>query len=177
MKPIVKRLKFSEKTRYQIINIKTKTKIPTYATICRWGFCYSLSQDSIPSPVPLVFDSHLEITWETFIGNTGSLIPIALKQYCHNHNLLLDSDSIKRQFELHLARGIGYLAGMKLSGIEELMELALNPPTPTKPSSEIIKLQSKPKPAIKLVWQILEEPETGQGKGSRSKLSHKMFEL
>ncbi|MGL5075970.1 MAG: hypothetical protein ACRDBG_09025 [Waterburya sp.] len=76
-----------------------------------------------------------------------------------------------------MARGIGYLAGMKLSGIEELMELALNPPTPTKPSSEIIKLQSKPKPAIKLVWQILEEPETGQGKGSRSKLSHKMFEL
>ena len=39
MQPIVKRLRFSEKTRYQIINIKTKTQIPTYAAICRWGIC------------------------------------------------------------------------------------------------------------------------------------------
>ncbi|WP_072013940.1 DNA sulfur modification protein DndE [Myxosarcina sp. GI1] len=125
MQPIVKRLRFSKKTRYQIINIKTKTQIPTYAAICRWGICYSLAQGTIPSPVPQVFDSNLEITWEAFVGDTGAAIPAALVQFCHQHNLPLDSESLKRQFELHLARGIAYLVGLKLSGIEELIGLAL----------------------------------------------------
>ena len=61
MQPIVKRLRFSGKTRYQIINIKTKTQIPTYAAICRWGICYSLAQNTVPSPVPQVFDSNNEL--------------------------------------------------------------------------------------------------------------------
>ncbi|WP_019503817.1 DndE family protein [Pleurocapsa sp. PCC 7319] len=57
MQPIVKRLRFSEKTRYQIINIKTKTQIPTYAAICRWGICYSLAQDSVQQKV---LESHFK---------------------------------------------------------------------------------------------------------------------
>lgn len=124
MQPIVKRLRFSEKTRYQIINIKTKTGIPTYAAICRWGICYSLAQDSVPSPVPQVFDSNLEISWSTFVGDTGVAIPAALIQFCHRHNLPKNSESIAKQFELHLARGIAYLVGLKLSGIVDLVELA-----------------------------------------------------
>jgi DNA sulfur modification protein DndE len=139
MQPIVKRLRFSEKTRYQIINIKTKTQIPTYAAICRWGICYSLAQDTVPSTVPQVFDSNLEISWETFVGDTGAVIPAAVIQFCRQHKLSLDSESIKRQFELHLARGIAYLVGLKLSGIEELIGLALvdrsaKPEIETKPS-------------------------------------------
>ena len=168
MKPIVKRLRFSEKTRYQIINIKTKTQIPTYAAICRWGICYSLAQGSVPSPVPQVFDSNLEITWETFVGDTGAAIPAALLQFCYQHNLPLDSKSVQKQFELHLARGISYLAGLKLFKIESLISLALVNPssqrlpraTSTGPALTVDKSQIKTKPeaeqrpeSIKLVWQ------------------------
>ena len=188
MQPIVKRLRFSEKTRYQIINIKTKTQIPTYAAICRWGICYSLAQDSVPSPVPLVFDSNLEITWETFVGDTGVAIPAAVFQFCYQHNLSLDSESIKKQFELHLARGIAYLVGLKLSGIEELMELALidrsaKPEIETKSSlspiaNQIITKVTKPSifqpkletktelksESIKLVWQALDKVKAAKRK-------------
>ena len=196
MQPIVKRLRFSEKTRYQIINIKTKTQIPTYAAICRWGICYSLAQNTVPSPVPQVFDSNLEITWSTFVGDTGAIIPAAVIQFCYQHNLPLDSESIERQFELHLARGIAYLVGLKLSGIEELVGLALvdrstEPEIETKlslptaanklttkvsePSTSRLKppvetkLQSNP---IKLVWQETKKVTTGKGKkrpGKKSK--------
>ena len=152
MKPIVKRLRFSEKTRYQIINIKTKTQIPTYAAICRWGICYSLAQGSVPSPIPQVFDSNLEITWETFVGDTGAAIPAALLQFCYQHNLPLDSKSVQKQFELHLARGISYLAGLKLFKIESLISLAL---VNSSNKSQIeTKLEAEQKPeSIKLVWQ------------------------
>ena len=185
MQPIVKRLRFSEKTRYQIITLKTKTKIPTYAAICRWGFCYSLSQDSIPSPVTLLFDSDLEIGWETFIGDTGVAILAALIQYCAQKGLPLNSESIKSQFELHLARGIAYLVGIKPSGIEELVGLTLcsNNVLPEKnatssaksittkiaaidiPRPEVKTLaQAKP---IKLVWQVNSCDEVRKGKKRR----------
>ena len=176
MRPVVKRLRFSEKTRYQIINIKTKTGIPTYAAICRWGICYSLAQDSVPSPIPQVFDSNLEITWSTFVGDTGVAIPAALIQFCHRHNLPLDSESIAQQFELHLARGIAYLVGLKLSGIVDLVELAsttsagvrteptLSSPTRaiSQPKAKVnstttrclqLASQSQPTP-IKFVWEV-----------------------
>lgn len=193
MQPIVKRLRFSEKTRYQIINIKTKTQIPTYAAICRWGICYSLAQNTVPSPIPQVFDSNLEITWSTFVGNTGAIIPAAVIQFCHQHNLPLDSESIERQFELHLARGISYLVGLKLSGIEELVGLALvdrstkakietksslslaNEATieVTEPSICQQKPETELKPnSIKLVWHAPEKVITGKGKkrpGKKSK--------
>ena len=190
MQPIVKRLRFSEKTRYQIINIKTKTQIPTYAAICRWGICYSLAQNTVPSPVPQVFDSNLEITWSTFVGDTGATIPTAVIQFCRQHNLPLDSESIERQFELHLARGIAYLVGLKLSGIEELVGLALvdrsiKPKIETKSSLSLANkatigvtepsiCQQKPetelKPnSIKLVWHAPEKVITGKSKKRISK--------
>ena len=188
MQPIVKRFRFSEKTRYQIINIKTQTQIPTYAAICRWGICYSLAQGSVPSPVPQVFDSNLEITWETFVGDTGAAIPVALIQFCHQHNLPLDSESLKRQFELHLARGIAYLVGLKLSEIEELIGLALVdrstepeiktklpfPPVANRATTEVTETsrckQTQPKSnSIKLVWQVPEKVTTGKSKKRISK--------
>ena len=195
MQPIVKRLRFSEKTRYQIINIKTKTQIPTYAAICRWGVCYSLAQNTVPSPVPQVFDSNLEIAWSTFVGDTGAVIPAAVIQFCHQHNLPLDSESLKRQFELHLARGIAYLVGLKLSGIEELIGLALvdrstEPEIKTKLSLPTVENEatievtepsmSRLKPrvetklksnSIKLVWHAPEKVTTEKGKKRPSKKS------
>ena len=188
MQPIVKRLRFSEKTRYQIINIKTKTQIPTYAAICRWGsMLQRLAQNTVPSPILQVFDSNLEITWSTFVGDTGAAIPAAVIQFCRQHNLPLDSESIERQFELHLARGIAYLVGLKLSGIEELVRLALvdrsiKPKIETKLSLSLVnkatievtepsmsrlkprvetKLQSN---SIKLVWHTPEKATTGKSK-------------
>ncbi|MEL6439120.1 MAG: DNA sulfur modification protein DndE [Cyanobacteria bacterium J06621_8] len=180
MTPIVKRLRFSSKTRYQLINLKSKTKVPTYATICRWGICHSLAQNSIPSPVHLVFDSTLEIAWETFVGETGDMIPIALTMFCLKRGLPLDEDSIKQQFQLHLARGIGYLAGMRLTSIVDLLELINNTPAPssslTKAPYSKLGANSKSNPdsnqpiptkldslsSIKLVWQTRDDMSKGK---------------
>ena len=152
-----------------------------------------MAQNTVPSPVPQVFDSNLEITWSTFVGDTGAAIPAAVIQFCYQHNLPLDSESIERQFELHLARGIAYLVGLKLSGIEELVGLALvdrstEPRIETKSSlslaneatievTEPLIYQQKPetklKPnSIKLVWHTPEKVITGKGKkrpGKKSK--------
>ena len=139
-----------------------------------------------------MFDSNLEITWETFVGDTGAAIPAALIQFCHQHNLPLDSESLKRQFELHLARGIAYLVGLKLSGIEELIGLALVDrstkteseaklflsPTANRVTIEARKAsrcrheseETQPESnSIKLVWQVPEKVTTGKSKKRISK--------
>ena len=150
-----------------------------------------MAQNTVPSPVPQVFDSNLEITWSTFVGDTGAIIPAAVIQFCHQHNLPLDSESIERQFELHLARGIAYLVGLKLSGIEELVGLALVdrftkpkietklslPPVANEATIEVTEpliYQQKPetelKPnSIKLVWQETKKITTGKSKKRISK--------
>ncbi|MGL5079168.1 MAG: DNA sulfur modification protein DndE [Waterburya sp.] len=182
MEPIIKRLRFSEKTRYQIINIKAKTKVQTYATICRWGVCYSLAQKHVPSSVPLVFDSNLEISWETFVGDTGFAIPAALITFCQRHGLPLNTESLKYQFELHLARGIAYLAAMKLSGIEKLIKLtetgdketsvypikvlALDQETLKQNIKEDDEATSKP---VKLIWQTPVKTRADLAKSKRQK--------
>ena len=134
MQPPVERIKLSQTARDQLIKLKRYTKIEQWNILCRWGFCRSLAEGTIPYPVPLPADSNLELTWRVFAGELSDVLIIALKQRCHNDGLGTDAEILTQQFRLHLHRGIGYLAGdIKLKNIEQLTELsvtgidALNP--------------------------------------------------
>ncbi|MGC1198980.1 MAG: DndE family protein, partial [Geitlerinemataceae cyanobacterium] len=79
------------------------------------------------SPVPLRLDSNVEIAWRVFGGEIADILALALKQRCHNDGLGTDPDTLKTQFNLHLHRGIGYLAGdPDLESIEKLVALVGN---------------------------------------------------
>ncbi|NJO53252.1 MAG: DndE family protein, partial [Leptolyngbyaceae cyanobacterium RM2_2_4] len=34
--------------------------------LCRWAFCYSLAEATIPSPLTMPADSNVEMTWPVF---------------------------------------------------------------------------------------------------------------
>ena len=127
MEPPIDRIRLSQTAKDQLTKLKRNTKIDQWNILCRWAFCRSLAESSIPSPVPIPADSNVEMTWRIFGGEIADFLLIALKQRCHNDGLGTDKETLASQFRLHLHRGIGYLAGdPSIKKIEDLIALILN---------------------------------------------------
>lgn len=128
MEPPIDRIKLSQSAKDQLTKLKRNTKIDQWNILCRWAFCRSLAEPTLPSPVPIPADSNVEMSWRVFGGDIADILLMALKQRCHNDGLPLDRETLANQFRLHLHRGIGYLAGdPHLKTIEDLIALALPP--------------------------------------------------
>ena len=122
----IERVRLAKTAEDQLIKLKRSTKIKQWNILCRWAFCRSLAEPSVPSPVPIKTDSKVEIAWNVFGGEIADILLIALKQRCHKDGLSTEPETLKQQFTLHLHRGIGYLAGdNSLSAIEDLVGLSL----------------------------------------------------
>ncbi|MBD2576459.1 DNA sulfur modification protein DndE [Oscillatoria sp. FACHB-1406] len=125
MEPPLERFKLSQTAKDQLVKLKRHTKIDQWNILCRWAFCRSLAEPTIPSIIPIPADSNVELTWRVFGGELADLLAIALTQRCHNDGLATDKETLATQFRLHLHRGIGYLAGdTNLRKIEDLVQLA-----------------------------------------------------
>ena len=128
MEPPVERIKLSQNAKDQLIKLKRYTKITQWNILCRWAFCRSLAEPTIPSPIPIPLDSNVEIAWQVFGGEMSDIFTIALKQRCQKDGLGSDRETLAMQFRLHLHRGIGYLAGdPNITSIEHLIDLAIAP--------------------------------------------------
>ena len=126
MEPPIDRIRLSQTAKDQLLKLRRQTKIDQWNILCRWAFCRSLAEPSIPSPVPLPADSNVELTWRIFGGDISDILLIALKQRCHNDGLSLSKETLATQFRLHLHRGIGYLSGdQNIKKIEDLIALAV----------------------------------------------------
>ncbi|MGB3208386.1 MAG: DNA sulfur modification protein DndE [Crinalium sp.] len=126
MEPPINTIKLSQTAKDQLTKLKRFTKIDQWNILCRWAFCRSLAEPTIPSPVPIITDSNVEMTWRVFGGELADILIIALKQRCHNDGLGTDKETLATQFRLHLHRGIGYLAGdPNIKKIEDLINIAV----------------------------------------------------
>lgn len=120
----IERFKLSQTAKDQLIRLKKITRIEQWNILCRWAFCRSLAEPSIPSPVTIPADSNVELTWKVFGGEIADLLFIALKQRCYNDHLEINHDTLYHQFRLHLHRGISYLSGDEhLKSITDLIWL------------------------------------------------------
>ena len=122
----IERVRISKTAEDQLVKLKRNTKIKQWNILCRWAFCRSLAEPSIPSPVPIKTDSKVEIAWNVFGGEIADILLISLKQRCYQDGIEINNDTLKQQFTLHLHRGIGYLAGdNEIRQIEDLVEIGL----------------------------------------------------
>ncbi len=127
MEPPIERFRLSQSAKDQLIRLKRHTKIDQWNILCRWAFCLSLGESSIPSPVPIPADSNVELTWRVFAGEMSDILLIALKQRTYNDGLGTDKETLAHQFRLHLHRGIAYLAAdTNIKKIENLIDVGVN---------------------------------------------------
>src|SRR5215218_9787331 len=106
----IEHIRLSQQAKEQLIKLKRSTGIQHWNILCRWAFCVSLAEPSIPSPVKIPADSSDEMEWKVFGGAHQELYYALLKQRCHHDGLGTSDEVLTSQFRLHLHRGIGYLA-------------------------------------------------------------------
>lgn len=117
-------IRVSERGRQQLIALKRRTGIENWNILCRWAFCASLSEDTVPPNEDITVNSSIEMTWKTFGGQHEGLYRALLKHRCHKDRIPLEAQNLEKYFKLHLHRGISYLYGnKKLRSIADLVSL------------------------------------------------------
>lgn len=128
----VERFHLSQHAKDRLVVLKRRTGIRQWNVICRWAFCRSLAEQSLPSNTSSSPDSNVEMSWRVFGGPEADTYAAILRYRCMVDGLDIDRTTLAHQFRLHLHRGIDYLATeCKSDGILGLVRLALDPPRPS----------------------------------------------
>ena len=123
---IIRQIRLSNSAKDKLSRLKGKTGIQNWNVLCRWAFCYSLKEGTIPTDIEINSDSNVEMSWLTFAGEYYELYEALIKEWCIQNNLGTDSDVLSKYFKLHLERGIGYLSGTNfIKDINDLLDLAI----------------------------------------------------
>ena len=122
----IEHIRLSQQARDQLIRLKRWTGIENWNVLCRWAFCISLAEPSIPPPTKIPADSSVEMTWRVFGGTHHDIYLALLKERCHKDGIGTSDEVVSAQFRLHLHRGIGYLAALvsdkQLKSITDLIK-------------------------------------------------------
>ncbi len=120
-------IRLSSAAKDRLSNLKRKTGISQWNILCRWAFCLSLAEKSIPSEIDIVTDSNVEMSWRTFTGpGNEELFLVLLKARCLRDQIPTDTRTLTQQFKLHLHRGIGYLTTSgKIRCLVDLLSLTM----------------------------------------------------
>ena len=123
---IIKQIKLSNAAKDKLSRLKGKTGIQNWNVLCRWAFCFSLKEGTIPTDIDINSDSNVEMSWLTFAGEYHELYESLIKEWCIENDLGTDNDTIAKYFKLHLERGIGYLSGTNfVKDIKDLLDKSL----------------------------------------------------
>ncbi len=123
---MIETVRLSEKARIQLITLKRRTGLQNWNVLCRWAFCVSLAEPSVPPKEEIPSDSSVEMSWKVFTGGAEDVYWSLLVVRAKRDSIPLDKDRLLEYFRLHLHRGISYLNGSTaLRGIADLGRMVL----------------------------------------------------
>ena len=121
---IRKQIKLSNVSKVRLGRLKGKTGIKNWNVLCRWALCYSLSENTMPTDLPIIADSNVEMSWYTFGGEYSDIYDALMIAWCKKMNLPTDEETISKYFKLHLERGIAHLSGTNfIKNLDDLVHL------------------------------------------------------
>jgi len=118
-------LRTSANVRNSLTRIKTITGIPNWNIICRWAFCLSLKQTSLPREVDEKLDG-IEIDYDTLVGKNKSIYTQLLINNLISHKVEIDKKNLTKYLYAHVNRGVNIIYTNKLKDISGLMNLTNN---------------------------------------------------
>ena len=123
---IIKQVRLSQQSKEQLSRLKAKTGIKNWNILCRWALAYSLSEKTLPTDLPIVADSNLEMSWYTFGGEYYEIYEALIKAWCLQMHLPTDDETVSKYFRLNLERGISHLCGTGfIKSTDDLIRFAI----------------------------------------------------
>ena len=77
---IVKQIHLSNAAKDKLARLKGKTGIQNWNVLCRWAFCLSLQEETVPTDIEINSDSNVEMSWFTFAGEYHEIYEALIKQ-------------------------------------------------------------------------------------------------
>jgi len=94
----------------RLSRLKKYTGVENWNILCRWAFCKSLADETIPPQIDYKGETGVEMTWKVFGGAQQEIYMALLRERCVKDGLGDDYKMLSEQFWLHLHRGLGHLA-------------------------------------------------------------------
>ena len=116
----IDQLRTSANVRNSLTRIKTITGIPNWNIICRWAFCLSLKQTSLPREVDEKLDG-IEIDYDILVGKNKSIYTQLLINNLISHKVEIDRKNLTKYLYAHVNRGVNIIYTNKLKDISGLM--------------------------------------------------------
>ena len=116
-------LRTSANVRNSLTRIKTITGIPNWNIICRWAFCLSLKQTSLPREVDEKLDG-IEIDYDILVGKNKSIYTQLLINNLISHKVEIDRKNLTKYLYAHVNRGVNIIYTNKLKDISGLFKLS-----------------------------------------------------
>lgn len=123
---IVKQIRLSQHSKEKLSRLKGKTGIKNWNILCRWAFCYSLSEKTVPTDIEIIADSNLEMSWYTFAGEYSEIYEALMRSWCIEMGIVANEANMAKYFILNLERGISHLCGTGfIKNLDDLVRLAI----------------------------------------------------
>ncbi len=118
----IDQLRTSTHLKNILSRVKTRTGIQNMNVICRWGFCLSLKQTSLPRDIDEKLDG-VTIDYDTFAGKNKIIYTQLLVNNMVKHDVEITRRSLAKYLNSHVNRGINIIYNNKLKSIVGLLKL------------------------------------------------------
>lgn len=121
---IMRQIRLSNRAKERLSRLKGKTGIKNWNVLCRWAYCYSLKENTIPTSENIDGDSNVEMSWYTFAGEYSDLYEALIIAWCKKMDIPTDNETMAKYIKMHIERGISYLSGTNfIKDLDSLLRL------------------------------------------------------
>jgi DNA sulfur modification protein DndE len=106
----------SQNNKNAMNRLKGVTGIKYWNTLCRYAFCISIKEGSVPRILDEKNDG-VEMNFDTFAGKDKGIYISLLANNLLKNNIQIDNENLTKHLRAHISRGINVLFNKKIKSI------------------------------------------------------------
>ena len=118
----IDQLRTSASLKNLLTRIKGITSIQNWNVLCRWGFCLSIKQSTVPRKVDEKLDG-VEIDYDVLVGKNKIIYTQLLINNLRKNNIEIYKENLAKYLNAHVNRGINIIYNYKMKNISNLLDL------------------------------------------------------